>query len=245
MKKLLLAIILLTSINTFAQETVLLETEWVTQNLIINGEDHIPSNTGADFKLDVYYVESDDLYTLFYVSALTMPSTEITFNMGEQVFVTDSDWVALTDGICNSITTPCGVFGNMLNEFYMGSSSAAISKTFDYELGTDENDNPTLVITDANGDQAIYGTESVLNITNFSENSFKLYPNPVSETLFISSEKNSITKTSVYSINGKLIFSEKESTNQVDVSSLSYGLYFIEVTSENGTAVQQFIKQQV
>ena len=244
MKKLILFLLTLSTCATiFAQETVLLETEWITQNLIIDGEDHIPSNTGANFKLNIYYSESDDIYTLFFMSALTMPSTEITFTMGEQEFITNNNWVSLTDGICSSNTTPCGIFGNMLNEFYMGVNSTPISKTFDYELGIDENDNPTLVITDANGDQAIYGTESVLNITNFSENSFKLYPNPATETLFITSKNNLIEKIAVYSIKGQLALSEKENVNQLNVSSLSNGLYFVEITSENGTAIQKFVKQ--
>ncbi|HBY66315.1 MAG TPA: hypothetical protein DEG69_00210, partial [Flavobacteriaceae bacterium] len=69
------------------------------------------------------------------------------------------------------------------------------------------------------------------------------YPNPVSETLFISSENNNIEKLNVYSTNGKLILSEIENTKQLDVSTLSNGLYFVEVTSENGTTVQKFVKQ--
>ena len=72
---------------------------------------------------------------------------------------------------------------------------------------------------------------------------FKISPNPVSEILYITSENNSIDKISVYSINGQLILSENENTHQLDVSALSKGLYFVEVTSENGVAIQKFIKQ--
>jgi len=243
MKKLLLTIILFTSLNTFAQETVLLETEWIIQNLIIDSEDHIPSNTGANFKLTFDYISSDEIYYLNYLSARQMPSTEITFTSGEQEFITDSDWASLLKGICNSNEGPCAEFGFMLNDFYMGPDSVPVSKTFDYELGTDENDSPTLVVTDENGDQAIYGTESVLNITDFSENSFNVYPNPVSETLFISSENNTVEKLNVYSINGQLILSVKSNTTQLNVSALSNGLYFVEGISENGVAIQKFIKR--
>ena len=242
MKRLLLTIILFTTINAFAQETVLLETEWITQNLIIDGEDHIPSNTGADFKLDIYE-ETDGSLILFFFSALTMPSTEITITTGKQEFVTDSKWVTLLDGICSTNTSPCGIFGNMLNDFYMGPDSVPVSKTFDYELGTDENDNPTLVVTDENGNQAIYGTESVLSSIDFDKSSFNIFPNPVSETLFITSEKNTIEKLNVYSINGQLVLSEIGNVSQVDVSLLSNGLYFVEITSKNGKAVQKFIKK--
>lgn len=72
---------------------------------------------------------------------------------------------------------------------------------------------------------------------------FKISPNPVSDILYITSENNSIDKISVYSINGQLILSEKENTHQLDVSALSKGLHFVEVTSENGVAVQKFVKQ--
>ncbi len=74
-------------------------------------------------------------------------------------------------------------------------------------------------------------------------NTFKIYPNPVSKTLFITSVNNSIENISVFSINGQIILSEKENTNQLDVSVLSNGLYFVVVTSENGTAVEKFIKK--
>ncbi len=87
-----------------------------------------------------------------------------------------------------------------------------------------------------------FSNEKLSTVDN-KQSMFNLYPNPVSETLFITSENNTIEKLNVYSINGQLIFSENESTNQLDVSTLSNGLYFVEVTSENGVAIQKFIKR--
>ena len=82
-----------------------------------------------------------------------------------------------------------------------------------------------------------------LSTAENKQSTFNLYPNPATETLFITSENNLIEKIAVYSINGKLVLSEKENVNQLNVSSLSNGLYFVEITSENGTAIQKFMKQ--
>lgn len=82
-----------------------------------------------------------------------------------------------------------------------------------------------------------------LSVSENEAVSFKTYPNPVSETLFITSENNLIEKISIYSINGKLVLSEKENVNQLDISALSNGLYFVKITSENGTSVERFVKK--
>ncbi len=117
-------------------------------------------------------------------------------------------------------------------------------ESFEYSISTNPN-NPNeqeLILSLAPGFDLTYRNIE-LSISENKAVAFKIYPNPVSETLFITSENNTIEKLNVYSINGKLILSEKEDTNQLDVSALSKGLYFVEITSENGVAVQKFVKQ--
>ena len=89
----------------------------------------------------------------------------------------------------------------------------------------------------------------ILNYQNFQlsiseENSvaFDIYPNPVSDQLFISSENLQIEKISIYSMNGKEVLSVETNEKSIDVSNLSEGLFFIEVTSPEGKSQQRFIK---
>jgi hypothetical protein len=84
---------------------------------------------------------------------------------------------------------------------------------------------------------------SELSVNAVKEVNFTIHPNPVSETLFITSEKNTIESISIYSITGQHLLNTKVESNSVDVSHLADGLYFMEVTSAKGKRIQQFIKQ--
>lgn len=91
----------------------------------------------------------------------------------------------------------------------------------------------------------------ILNYQNFpllsSEDNLlaktKIYPNPVSETLYISSENEDIETFSIYSITGELILEEKNTNNSMGVSGLNPGLYFVEMISSEGKIIQKFVKK--
>lgn len=79
-------------------------------------------------------------------------------------------------------------------------------------------------------------------VENDSEN-FKIYPNPVSDHLFINSEKPVIGKMSIFSTSGQKILQMDGNASAIDVSSLSKGMYFLEIISEEGISLQKFIKK--
>ncbi len=82
-----------------------------------------------------------------------------------------------------------------------------------------------------------------LSTNDFSKNGFKIFPNPVSNELFISAENLQITEISIYSISGQLIFKSNKDESSVDVSALKNGIYFIEITSDQGKMIKKFIKE--
>lgn len=82
-----------------------------------------------------------------------------------------------------------------------------------------------------------------LSVNNYLKGEIKIYPNPVSNQLFISSEKRSIKTLSVFSTTGQMILEIEDASNSIDVSSLSKGMYFLEISSSEGKSVQKFIKQ--
>ncbi len=107
--------------------------------------------------------------------------------------------------------------------------------------------------TQSNGEQLLHIENNIFSGMNFTntplgltENilkTFKIYPNPVEDRLFISSDIKNIEVISVFTINGQLLFSQRNYDTSIDVSKLPYGMYFIEVFSSEGRSVQKFIKK--
>ena len=72
---------------------------------------------------------------------------------------------------------------------------------------------------------------------------YYLYPNPVSETLFIKPDKSFNLNWEIFNVEGVLIQSCLMSNDEViDVSKLTNGYYLLKVNSESGTSIKPFIK---
>jgi len=87
---------------------------------------------------------------------------------------------------------------------------------------------------------------ALLNVNDIDLlDSLKIVPNPVANSLRISSEAAAIEKVTLISVTGKVLqemdfFSTSLS---FDVSSLSSGVYYVQITSEGRTATKKFIKK--
>ncbi|APY12251.1 hypothetical protein BWZ22_13900 [Seonamhaeicola sp. S2-3] len=93
-------------------------------------------------------------------------------------------------------------------------------------------------------DLGAYEYNSTLGIDDVSlnTNSVKLYPNPVSDRLFIKSTEQ-IESVTIYNINGQLIKQAIEATNGVDISQLPNGLYMVQIQTNANTITQKFLKK--
>ncbi|SHG13175.1 Por secretion system C-terminal sorting domain-containing protein [Flavobacterium fluvii] len=72
---------------------------------------------------------------------------------------------------------------------------------------------------------------------------FTLYPNPVTNTIFLSSFNQKIEKVEIYNMTGTLVKSIGKEVEAIDVSNLSLGIYLVKVTTDQGTSTQRIIKQ--
>ena len=75
--------------------------------------------------------------------------------------------------------------------------------------------------------------------------SFNIYPNPVSDKLYIEAESE-IEEVVVYDIFGRHQVTETPSRQgnlTIDVTNLNSGVYFVKVVSENGEIVKRFVKK--
>ncbi|WCO01772.1 FG-GAP-like repeat-containing protein [Psychroserpens ponticola] len=102
--------------------------------------------------------------------------------------------------------------------------------------------NPGVQITDDTYDCAAAGV-TTLDIASYESNSFKLYPNPVKNTLYIKGNTENLTKIEIININGQLIKTINAHFNQIDVSHLNAAIYFLKVYAKNNTSTLKLIKQ--
>jgi len=86
-----------------------------------------------------------------------------------------------------------------------------------------------------------------LSIDEFSNNGYKIYPNPVSNELFISTAINfgDVTLT-LTDINGRQVLSKNvilSNEISIDISQLQSGLYILNINGENISANEKIIKK--
>ncbi len=112
-----------------------------------------------------------------------------------------------------------------------------------YELNTEPNGLRSLWIYGLVAfDWHVY-VETTLSTDDNMKVAFKVYPNPVSDVLFISSESATAQNMAIYNVVGQMVLEQAGDVSQVDVSMLNQGIYFLEITSEEGRSVQKFIKR--
>ena len=113
-------------------------------------------------------------------------------------------------------------------------------------------ENDTVVSTEAEYSFVITGDRSL--VANFVstesiselEASFKVYPNPVSDMLFIEAEIE-VEEVAIFDVYGRQQNLSNSATqqlsNSIDVSSLNNGVYFVKVVTSEGEVVKRFIKE--
>ncbi|MES2410933.1 MAG: T9SS type A sorting domain-containing protein [Bacteroidota bacterium] len=86
-------------------------------------------------------------------------------------------------------------------------------------------------------------TISTLGINEFANGTFRLYPNPTKDFLYLDSENN-ITKYVIYNVNGQIIKEQdfQISCEEINVTDVSSGIYYLKISSEEKTEVLKWIK---
>jgi len=165
---------------------------------------------------------------------------------GEYNYETTSDLLELTFFdlcLCGTCNNPPQSHVDLENDYFSYYFNME-GQFYDYEIWTDVNTGiMRLRLESIPGYFLEYQNEPVLNISNQNLVEFYIYPNPVSDQLFITSENLQIETIKIYSISGKEVMNFESNEESIDVSSLSEGLYFIEVSSLEGKSIQKFVKE--
>ncbi len=76
----------------------------------------------------------------------------------------------------------------------------------------------------------------------FNDSKISIYPNPATNWLNISSEKE-ILNAEIINIDGQLVKTISGNFNNIGIGDLSNGVYFVNIHTENGTETLKFIKK--
>ncbi|MFT5890278.1 MAG: hypothetical protein ACI9Y7_000368 [Dokdonia sp.] len=82
----------------------------------------------------------------------------------------------------------------------------------------------------------------LLSVTTVNITEASIYPNPVTDMLFIESSIP-VTEAEIYTVLGQAVITTRVENNQVDVSSLAKGVCFVKMTNDTGVFTQRLIKE--
>jgi len=235
MKKLLLALSFLCGLQLAdAQPLELLETDWYVTNVFLDGVTYPTPIVNVIGIVDPNIVfEETSAYAVL--------------DPGSDSFFSDVSYdpVELEFTFLNpAITLPgCQQYCDFAIVYFGLLFGDGVDVLFTYIIDITDNGGLLLQITDEAGNYAQYQDTPVLGMNDLYTLDIVLYPNPTQDVLFIASETAVIEEIAIYDLNGQLVLEEAEDLSKVNVSKFQAGLYFVEITSEEGRAIQKFIKQ--
>jgi hypothetical protein len=116
------------------------------------------------------------------------------------------------------------------------------------EYSYDANNNNTSITTSVWAGSSWDNAEKHLNywslhqingIEDYYNQSFKVFPNPATNTVYINNDKNMPVKIRLFDANGKVIIDKLISGNSIDISNIDAGIYFLRV----GSNVSKIVKK--
>jgi len=236
MKNILILILLLTGFKTLAQDPQLLSNSWYLQKVIIDEVEY-------DFPFGGGTAEIDFTDTTFNLSH---PICEEGFPTNTQYIESDS---FTNENGGNSLVGTCefptAVYFQRHYLIYLEDDYYTAKNPFSYVVTT-TGDQSTLVVTNVDGDQAIYGDQQLAN-ESFLKTGLTIFPNPVRDVLSFSNLKQvAVASVKVYDVFGKAVLSESAidwNNRQMYVSTLLDGVYFIKVLLKSGEVfTTKFVK---
>ncbi|NND61678.1 MAG: T9SS type A sorting domain-containing protein [Flavobacteriaceae bacterium] len=221
------------TLNLYAQDPILTKNNWYIEYLEIGGTVHPSPISGGIGIIDPNLVfENNQAYAVvdpfsdsFFSDVDHHPSDPVFtfFNMG--------------------ITLPgCQAHCEFAATYFDLLVGDFIENTFEYNVVDNTDGSKTLTITDTNGDFAVFNDFPPLGLEDFALNKIQIYPNPVSDELFVSSEIF-IHEIMVIDLTGREVLKQISNSFFIDVSSLSEGIYVLKVTSDFGRSFKRFIKK--
>ncbi|MBT5089911.1 MAG: T9SS type A sorting domain-containing protein [Flavobacteriales bacterium] len=145
-------------------------------------------------------------------------------------------WDCVAPGNCQDPGNGSGNYWSLQD--CQNACGATPSWNCDASLGCIDPGDGTGLYTSLTGCQANCNSTS---IENTEINTLKLYPNPVNNTLNVSSDKK-INKIEIYDALGRVIYTENNPSSVINVEQLESGLYSIAIIFDDNKIVKKFTK---
>ena len=120
-----------------------------------------------------------------------------------------------------------------------GHGTATATRYFPFVKGTTAYTNTTDVTADTNlTNLSLTWSPTLSVIDNEYFKSLVIYPNPVTDILYVSGSNLEIKKINLYDINSKLV-KTSDDLEKINVSDLSCGMYFLEISNDENRIVKK------
>ncbi|WP_115817489.1 T9SS type A sorting domain-containing protein [Winogradskyella eximia] len=239
----ILIILIGMSLNSVAQEQMLFDDLWILEDLVIDNNSYLPPNneeiTYVTLDFDSYVHESIQYINLFGSTCETIGGL-IEFNNSSSNF-------SFTDGPYETLGGGCMQSQNAIYEglyfgfFYDNYNNGNI---FNYSIVINTDNSKTLTVTSFNGDQAIYGSQT-LSINENEGVEISLFYNAKNKSIEIASE-NQLDRVSIRIFNtlGKQVFHLNKNNKEkviINLQEFADGIYFVTLQNE----INQVIRKRI
>ncbi len=115
-------------------------------------------------------------------------------------------------------------------------NGSVISESWGYSNGPKFSNIDYILNVTTSGDGSHVGVDDVANI------SFDVYPNPVSNRLYINCDE-AISHIDVIDMAGRTVISNNGNQHSINTEALGTGVYMLRIVSENGISTSKFVKE--
>jgi hypothetical protein len=156
-------------------------------------------------------------------------------------FVSEEEFVVINNQMCTLMLCENEAFQPVLGIYQNGFwQNIGFDNPYTFVI-TDEGNISTLTITNSNGDVMIFNINFASN-ENFETPIVALYPNPVQNNLYFSSE-TSFKNYQIVDLTGKILQKGNLSVQSISVESLPNGLFFLQLENQNVKTTLKFVKE--
>lgn len=216
----------------WAQDPQLLDNEWILSKLAIDGEDIFPPSQVAVGDLNFF----EDTMVIDLPNCDELWSTFTSYTSDDS-FENEDGGVAL-QGDCGN--PDYSEFKDQHYSIYFDLETEFAKNPFQYEINQN-GDELSLIVTNSEGDQALYGSQN-LSVDDNLLHEFSVYPNPTSNLLKVESSEN-IEDFSIVDYQGRRIDVMPIKDHQIDLSGLKPGVYFLLAEINDKVLIKKVVKE--
>jgi len=236
MKKLYILFIALYSSVSFCQSSELFDETWHLEKLVKDGVDAFPpSSVTVPYVTLTFYDE-----TSLSISVCNTGYGLIEFSE-EDTFTIDGGNFAVTLMLCQNPSDQYFEYLYLFDYFMYN----AVGE-FSYSITTMNDGLKQLILTNEDGDLAVYYNQNLSNFT-FKKKNWSFYPNPARDIMYLKNENIEEVNIEIYDMVGKLCISKKLLTNNTSINTdvLLKGIYLIKIFNENGNSQTNLSKNNL